>query len=111
MKRETETDRILCFAEASGDLVRVEYPREENENPPEISRIEYSAFHDVREKRVPYEILAFRNSKVVATVKLLEFAFIALLLDGKQTICAAAISEVPAVLRGTGRKERRFVTV
>jgi hypothetical protein len=47
----------------------------------------------------------------IATAKLLEFAFTALLLDGKQTICAAAISEVPAALRGTGGKERRFVTV
>jgi TonB family protein len=77
VKRKTETDRILCFAEASGDLVRVEYPRKENENPPEISRIEYSVFHDVGEKRVPYEILAFRNSKVVATVKVLEVTPIA----------------------------------
>jgi TonB family protein len=74
VKRKTETDRILCFAEATGDLVRVEYPRKENQNPPEISRIEYSAFQDVGEKHVPYEILAFRNSKVVATVKVLEVA-------------------------------------
>jgi TonB family protein len=72
VKSKTGTDWILCFEEASGNLVSVEYPKTDNENPPEISRVEYSAFQNVGEKRVPFEIRAFRDKMVVATVKVLE---------------------------------------
>src|ERR1700730_2484867 len=72
VKWTTGTERILCFDEASGDLLCVEYPRIENQTPPDISRIEYSAFKNVGEKRVPFEIRAFRDRKIVATVKILD---------------------------------------
>ena len=68
----TGTDRILCFDEAGGSRLSVEYPKGENQNPPEISRIEYSAFNNVGGKRVPFEIRAFRDRKVVAAVRVLE---------------------------------------
>jgi TonB family protein len=66
------TERILCFDEVSGNLLSVEYPRNENENPPEISRVEYGAFHDVGEKRLPLEIRTFRDKTVVATVRVVD---------------------------------------
>jgi TonB family protein len=77
VKWKARTDRILCFDETRGDLVSVEYPGNENHNPPEISRIEYSAFHNVGEKRVPFEIPAFRDKKVVATVRVRELTPVA----------------------------------
>src|SRR5258708_36432056 len=55
------TDRIMCFDEANSALVSVEYPRGENQNPPEISRIEYRAFSAVGGKPVPYEIRALKT--------------------------------------------------
>jgi len=66
------TERVLCFDEISGNVINVEYPTLENQNPPDISRIEYSAFGDVGEKRIPFEIRALRNRKVILTVKVLE---------------------------------------
>lgn len=72
VKWKTGTDRVLCFEEGSGNLLSIEYPLSGQQNPPEISRIEYSAFSNVGEKRVPFEIRAFRDRKVVATVKVLE---------------------------------------
>jgi TonB family protein len=66
------TDRIMCFDEASGTLVSIEYPQGANQNPPEITRIEYGAFNAVAGKLVPYEIRAFRERKVVASFKVLE---------------------------------------
>lgn len=74
VKWTTGTDRIMCFDEANGALVSVEYPRGENQNPPEISRIEYGAFNAVGAKLVPYEIRALKDRKVVAAVKVLEIA-------------------------------------
>jgi hypothetical protein len=68
------TERILCFDETTGDLLSVEYLRLESQNPPAISRIEYSSFRNVGEKRVPFETHAFRDDKVVATIKVLEIA-------------------------------------
>lgn len=65
-------DRILCFDEANGNLVTIEYPRNDNQNPPDISRIEYRAFRNVGEKRLPFEIQAFRDKKVFATVRVME---------------------------------------
>jgi TonB family protein len=66
------TVRTLCFDEVSGNLLSVEYPKNENENPPAISRVEYGAFHDVGEKHVPFEIRAFKDKVVVVTVKVVE---------------------------------------
>jgi TonB family protein len=63
------TERILCFDEANGSLLRVEYPRSENQNPPDISRVEYSAFSKLGDKRIPYEAHAFRDRTVVVTTK------------------------------------------
>ncbi len=68
------TDRIMCFDEANSALVSVEYPRGENQNPPEISRIEYRAFSAVGGKLVPYEIRALKTRKVIAAVRVLEIA-------------------------------------
>lgn len=72
VKWATGTDRIMCFEEANGTLVSVEYPRAENQNPPEISRVEYGAFSAVGGKLVPYEIRALKDRKVIAAVKVLE---------------------------------------
>ena len=66
------TERIMCFDDANGTLASVDYPRGENQNPPEISRIEYTAFNAVGGKLVPYEIRALRDGKVIAAVKVLE---------------------------------------
>ena len=66
------TERIMCFDEANGALVSIEYPRGENQNSPEISRIEYGAFNVVSGKLVPYEIRALRDGKDIAAVKVLE---------------------------------------
>lgn len=72
VKWTTAIERILCFDEASGNLLSVDYPTLENGNPPDISRIEYDAFNNVAEKRIPFQIRAFRDRKVVATIKILE---------------------------------------
>ena len=72
VKWVSATERIMCFDEANGVLVSVEYPRRENQNPPEISRIEYGAFNSVGGKLVPYEIRALRDGKVIAAVKVVE---------------------------------------
>jgi TonB family protein len=65
-------ERNMCFDDAKGTLVSVDYPRGENQNSPEISRIEYGAFNVAGGKLVPYEIRALRDGKVIATVKILE---------------------------------------
>ena len=74
VKWTTGTDRIMCFDEANGALVSIEYPRRENQNPPEISRIEYGAFNTVGGKLFPYEIRALKDRKVIAAAKVLEIA-------------------------------------
>ncbi len=66
------TERIMCFDEANGALVSIEYPRGENQNSPEISRIEYGAFNVVSGKLVPYEIRALTDGKDIAALKVLE---------------------------------------
>jgi TonB family protein len=63
---------MLCFDEGSGNLLSVEYPRSENQNPRDISRIEYSAFNKVGERRIPFEVRAFKDRTVVLTAKTLE---------------------------------------
>ncbi len=72
VKWTTGTDRILCFDEATGNLLSVEYPRSEHQSPPGISRIEYSAFNKVGERRIPFEVRAFKDRTVVVTAKVLE---------------------------------------
>jgi TonB family protein len=74
VKWTTRTERIMCFEEANGALVSVEYPTGENQNSPEISRIEYGAFNTVSGKLVPNEIRAFKDRRVIATVRVLEIA-------------------------------------
>jgi TonB family protein len=68
----SDTERLMCFNEANGALVSVEYPTAEHQNPPEISRIEYGAFNPVGEKLVPYEMRALKGRRIIATVKILE---------------------------------------
>jgi TonB family protein len=72
VKSNTGVERTLCFDGASGNLLAVEYPKNENGNPASISRVEYGAFQDVGEKHVPFEIRAFKEKTVVITVKVLE---------------------------------------
>jgi TonB family protein len=72
VKWPNSTERILCFDEGSGSLIRIEYPRHDHGNPPAISRIEYSAFQKIGEKLVPFEIKAFDDRKIVVAVKILE---------------------------------------
>ena len=69
VKWTTGTERVLCFDEASGSLLSVEYPRSKIRNPPDISRVEYSAFNKLGDKRIPYEVHAFRDRTVVVTTK------------------------------------------
>lgn len=72
VKSPQRTDRIMCFDETTGGLASVEYPKAERQNPPEISRIEYSAFNAVNGKLIPYETRAFRDKKLIAAAKILE---------------------------------------
>jgi len=72
VKRASGTERILCFDEATGNLLTVEYPRSENQNPPDISRIEYGEFNKLGDKRIPHEVRAFRDRTVVVTAKVLD---------------------------------------
>jgi hypothetical protein len=60
-----------CISAAAA-ILSVEYPRGENQNPPEISRIEYGSFNAVGEKLVPFEIRALKDCKAVAAAKVLE---------------------------------------
>ena len=71
------TERVLCFDEASGSLLSIEYPRSENQNPPDISRVEYSAFNKLGEKRIPYEVRAFRERTAILTTKVTDVTPIA----------------------------------
>jgi TonB family protein len=69
VKWQSSIDRNLCFDEASGSLLSIDYPTGATQNTPEITRIEYSAFTAVAGKLVPYEIRALKGAKVVADVK------------------------------------------
>jgi hypothetical protein len=67
-KRKSDLEDISAFAstplrDINGSLVSVEYPTAENQNPPEISKIEFSDFQVVGEKRIPFEIGALRDRK------------------------------------------------
>lgn len=70
------TDRVLCFDEDKGSLVRIDYPTVGFQIAPEISRIEYSAFNVLGEKLVPYEVRALRGKKVIAAIKVLEISLV-----------------------------------
>jgi hypothetical protein len=74
VKRKASTDRTMCFDEANGALVRVEYLKGENQQPPEISRIEYGAFKTVGGKLIPYEIRALKDLNVIAIIRVTEVA-------------------------------------
>jgi TonB family protein len=71
VKSKTGIVKILCLDDATGNLLSVDYPKH-NEYSPDISRIEYRAFRNVGEKRVPFEIRAFSDKLVVATVRVVE---------------------------------------
>ena len=68
------TDRVLCFEETTGALQNVEYPEGENQHLPEISRIEYRAFHAVGDKFFPYQIQALQERRVLASLNVLRIA-------------------------------------
>jgi TonB family protein len=72
VKWEKGTDRILCFDDASGNLIDVEFPRAERQTPPDISRIEYGAFNKIGDKRIPFEAKAFQGKKVILSAKVLD---------------------------------------
>ncbi len=65
------TDRILCFDESNGALISTEYPQD-RPAPSPFSRIEYSAFHSVGAKLVPFEIREFKDKKTIATMTVVE---------------------------------------
>jgi len=67
VKWTTGTERVLCFDEANGSLLSVEYPRSENQHAPDFSRVEYSAFNKLGDKRIPYEVQAFRDRTAIVT--------------------------------------------
>ena len=66
------TDRVLCFDDSNGALISIEYPQNDRQAPPPISRIQFGAFRSVAGKLVPFEVRALRDGKTVATVKVLE---------------------------------------
>lgn len=66
------TERVLCFDEANGTLLSVEYPRSDNQYPSAVSRVEYGVFNKLGDKRIPYEVHAFRDRTVVVTAKVVD---------------------------------------
>jgi TonB family protein len=72
VKWTTGTERVLCFDEANAELLSMEYPRSENQNPPDISRVEYSEFNKLGDKRFPYEVHAFRDRTTIMTTKVID---------------------------------------
>lgn len=74
VRRATRTERTMCFDASSGALVSVEFPTQESQFPPDISRIEYSAFTSISGKLVPHEIRAFSSDKVAAVVRVVTVA-------------------------------------
>lgn len=66
------TDRVLCFDESNGALIGIEYPQNDRQATPPISRIEFGAFRSVGGKLVPFEVRALKDGKAFATVKVLE---------------------------------------
>jgi TonB family protein len=72
VKRNYETERILCFDSGNGALTSVEYLALPYESAPVITRTEYSGFNKLDDKLVPYEVHAYQDRKVIAAVKVLE---------------------------------------
>jgi len=66
------TDRILCFDESNGALTCIEYPQNDRQATPPISRIEFGAFRSAGGKLVPFEVRAVKDGKVIVTVKVEE---------------------------------------
>jgi TonB family protein len=77
VKWRRSTDRTLCFADATGNLVSVEYSMPEHGNSLQISKIEFGDFHVVGQKRVPFEIRALRDGKNIIIATVLELAPVA----------------------------------
>jgi len=69
VKWAARTQRVLCFDEASGGLLSIEFPTYEHQNPPEISRVEYSSFNKLGDKSIPYEVRAFHDRTAIVTTK------------------------------------------
>jgi Gram-negative bacterial TonB protein C-terminal len=63
VKNKFEAARTLCFDDSTGALVAVEHPMIA------LSHIEYSDFHSVAGRVVPYDIRATNDGRVVASVK------------------------------------------
>lgn len=70
VKWTTGIERVLCFGKASGTLMEVDYPTGESQNPPEITRIEYSAFAAIGDKQMPREIRGWKDRKLVIQFKI-----------------------------------------
>jgi len=65
-------DRTLCFDTANGTLASIDFATEEI--PVEISRIEYTDFHLVAGKQIPYEIRALQGGTELISVKMAEIS-------------------------------------
>jgi len=74
IKWRKSLDRTLCFDQATGNLVGVEYAAADSKNPPQISKIEFSDFRAVGQKRVPFEIRGIRDPKSAIRVKVVDLA-------------------------------------
>jgi TonB family protein len=77
VKRAKETTRVLCFDEADGGLLNVESPRSQNQEPPEISRVEYGQLKKLGDKLIPYQVHAFRDRTLYMTAEVTEITPIA----------------------------------
>lgn len=66
------TDRVLCFDESNAALVGIDYPQNDRDAPPPISRIEFGGFQSVGGKLVPFDVRAFKDGQTIATMKILE---------------------------------------
>jgi TonB family protein len=66
------TDRVLCFDDSNGALMAIEYPQNDRDAPPPISRIEFGAFQSIGAKLVPFDVHAFRDGHTIATMKIVE---------------------------------------
>jgi TonB family protein len=63
VRQGTTLNRELCFDPTNGLLVAAHFPTGANQNPAEISRIEYSDFASWEGKMFPRSIRAFKDDK------------------------------------------------
>ncbi|HUN61231.1 MAG TPA: energy transducer TonB [Candidatus Sulfotelmatobacter sp.] len=78
-------DSRLCFNPVDGTLSKIEYPTNQNMNPPEISEIVFEAFKPVGQKLVSTEIHALQGKKIISSVKVSQ---ISLMGEPKQELFA-----------------------